>query len=108
MNELNGPNEESVSLVNMVRKRAKTTLISLSDYPTKERFRDFILAERGREFYTEGLRREDLIRHGKLISDARARGKDAKDYQTLYPIPLRQMEANDRLEQNPGYESHKK
>ncbi|WP_233246600.1 RagB/SusD family nutrient uptake outer membrane protein [Prevotella illustrans] len=108
LNELNGPNEESVSLVNMVRKRAKTTLISLSDYPTKERFRDFILAERGREFYTEGLRREDLIRHGKLISDARARGKDAKDYQTLYPIPLRQMEANDRLEQNPGYESHKK
>lgn len=104
LNELQGPNDESVKLINLVRKRAQTSLISLSFYTAKEQLRDFILAERGREFYTEGLRREDLIRHGKLISNARARGKNAQEYQTLYPIPLRQLEGNKNLRQNPGYE----
>lgn len=104
LNELNGPNTETITLINQVRNRANVKNISVDDYATKESLRDFILAERGREFFTEGLRREDLIRHGKFISNAVARGKDAKDYQILYPIPLRQMEANSRLKQNPGYE----
>ncbi len=104
LNELNGPNDEAITLINQVRERANAKPISLTDYASKEALRDFILAERGREFFTEGLRREDLIRHGKYISNAVARGKDAKDYQVLYPIPLRQIEANNRLKQNPGYE----
>lgn len=104
LNELNGPTQESIDLVNEIRKRAKVKEIELADYDTKEELRDFILAERGREFFSEGLRREDLIRHGKFISSAVSRGKDAKDYQVLYPIPLRQREANKNLSQNPGYE----
>lgn len=104
LNELNGPNEESISLINQIRRRAHADEISLSQFEDKEALRDFILAERGREFFTEGLRREDLIRHGKFISSARERGKNAKDYQTLYPIPLSQIEANQNLKQNPGYE----
>lgn len=103
-NEKQGPNQESITLINMIRKRAKTDEISLNDYNSKEALRDFILAERGREFFSEGLRREDLIRHGKFISDAVARGKNAKPFHVLYPIPQRQREANSSLGQNPGYE----
>ena len=96
--------DEIMSLVNQVRQRAKVADIVLGDYPTKESLRDFILAERGREFFSEGLRREDLIRHGKFISNAIERGKNAKPYHVLYPIPQRQREANPNLAQNPGYE----
>lgn len=104
LNELNGPNAESISLINQVRQRAKVADIVLSNFTTKESLRDFILEERAREFFSEGLRREDLIRHGKFISNAIARGKDAKPYHVLYPIPQRQREANPSLTQNPGYE----
>lgn len=107
LNELQGPNHESISLINEIRKRARTDEISLNDYPTKEALRDFILAERGREFFSEGLRREDLIRHGKFISNAIERGKNAKAHHILYPIPQRQREANINLGQNPGYEGGK-
>lgn len=103
LNELKGPNEESINLINEIRKRAKVAEIEQSKF-TKETLRDFILEERAREFFSEGLRREDLIRHGKFISNAIERGKDAKPYQVLYPIPQRQREANPNLTQNPGYE----
>lgn len=103
LNEKNGVNTETISLVNKIRNRAKTSEIVLSDFSSKEQLRDFILAERGREFFSEGLRREDLIRHGKFISSAISRGKAAKMHHTVFPIPQRQMEANDKLVQNDGY-----
>lgn len=103
LNEINGPNSESFELLNQIRTRAGLGEVSLTDYPTKESLRDFILEERGREFYTEGLRREDLIRHGKFISSAKSRGHNAQDHQVLYPIPLQQLDTNPNLEQNPGY-----
>lgn len=103
LNELNGLSMESIDLINQVRQRAQASLIELSDFGSQELLRDFILAERGREFYSEGLRREDLIRHGKFIQQAKDRGIDAKDYQVLYPLPQPQIDNNPRLEQNPGY-----
>lgn len=103
LNELDGPNHESISLINQIRSRANADSISVNNFPTKESLRDFILAERGREFFSEGLRREDLIRHGKFISNAIARGKAAKPYQVVFPIPQRQIEANQNLVQNEGY-----
>ncbi len=103
LNELNGPNQESIDLINQIRSRAQASLITLADYPGKESLRDFILAERGREFYSEGLRREDLIRHGKFIQQALDRGIPAQDYQVLYPLPQAQIDNNPNLEQNPGY-----
>lgn len=106
LNELDGPNKENVGLINQVRKRAGATELDADDF-TKETLRDFILAERAREFFSEGLRREDLIRHGKFISSAVARGKNAKDYHVLYPIPLSQIQTNPNLVQNPGYPSSK-
>src|SRR5690606_37705095 len=87
LNELNGPNPESIDLINMVRDRADVDDILLSDFETKEELRDYILIERGWEFYLEGHRRHDLIRHGKLIERAQQRGLPAKDFHVRLPIP---------------------
>ncbi len=103
LNELNGPVQEAIDLINEIRKRAGINLKLLSDFTTKDQLRDFILEERGREFFAEGHRREDLIRMGKYISNAVARGKNAKSYQVLYPIPQSEIDANPELKQNDGY-----
>jgi len=103
LNEINGPNAECISLINQVRIRAGVDEINADDF-TKESLRDFILEERGREFYYEALRRSDLIRHGKLIERALDRGiANAADYHNRYPIPQAEMDANPNMEQNPGY-----
>ena len=103
LNELNGPNQESVDLVNEVRDRAGVSWIDLANFPTKEALRDHILQERAWEFYLEGHRRLDLIRHGKLIERAQDRGLPAEDFHVRFPIPTFAMDANQNLEQNPGY-----
>jgi starch-binding outer membrane protein, SusD/RagB family len=104
LNEIKGLNAESVELLKQVRDRAGVPVLQLSDFASKEAFRDHILQERGWEFFTEGKRREDLIRHGKFISSALARGKsNAKPHHVLYPIPQREIEANVNLVQNKGY-----
>ncbi|GAA4307165.1 hypothetical protein GCM10023163_32620 [Aestuariibaculum suncheonense] len=103
LNELNGPTQPAIDLINQVRNRAKATPISLGDYATKESLRDFLLAERARELYTEATRRDDLVRHGKFVSSAVERGWPAKEYMNVYPIPQQQMDNNPNLEQNPGY-----
>ena len=105
LNEISGPNQESVTLLNQIRNRAELDLMQLSDFPTKESLRDYILEDRAREFYYEGLRRDDLIRHGKLISRAHARGAMvAAPHHTKFPIPQSEMDANPNMVQNPGYE----
>ena len=104
LNELNGPNQESVDLLNEIRDRAGAPEYSLDDFPSKEVMRDMLLNERGWEFVAEGMRRVDLIRQGKLISKAIERGAlNAKDYMTLYPIPLNEITSNPKLVQNEGY-----
>ena len=103
LNELNGPNAESIDLIKTVRDRAKASEWALSDFSSQEQLRDSILAERGREFYTEAFRREDLIRHGTFISGGISRGFAASENQKLYPIPQSQIDNNPQLQQNPGY-----
>lgn len=103
LNELNGPNQESVDLINMVRERAGVSLLNLSDFGSTESLRDHILQERGWEFYTEAKRRQDLVRHGKLISNAQARGKNAQAHHVRFPIPQSEMDVNSKLNQNSGY-----
>lgn len=105
LNELNGPNQESVDLLNQIRQRAGIPEFTLSDFPSTDVLRDSLLQERGWEFVAEGKRRMDLIRQGKLILNAQARGgaTNAKDYMTLYPIPQPEIDANPNLKQNPGY-----
>ncbi|WP_461093445.1 RagB/SusD family nutrient uptake outer membrane protein [Spirosoma gilvum] len=102
LNELSGPSAEVIALINQVRTRAGVSEIKLSDY-TKESLRDFLLAERGKEFFLEMKSREDYLRQGKFISEAVKRGKNAKAYHVLYPIPQVELDANKALVQNEGY-----
>lgn len=104
LNELSGPNQESIDLLNQVRSRAEAPLYTVADFSTKEALRDALLDERGWEFVAEGLRRMDLIRQGKFISRAVARGAtNAQAYMTRFPIPQNEINANPNLEQNDGY-----
>lgn len=103
LNELNGPTAEAIELVNQVRLKAGIGPIILADVPTKDQLRARILKERGWEFFTEELRRQDLIRHGKFIELAKARGKVAFEYQILFPIPQSEIDRNPNLKQNEGY-----
>ncbi|WP_291403317.1 RagB/SusD family nutrient uptake outer membrane protein [Daejeonella sp.] len=103
LNELNGPNQESIDLINRIRNRAKVNPVNLGTFISKESLRDFILDERGKEFFSEGKRREDLIRHNKFIQQAIDRGIQAKPHQVLYPLPKAQIDNNPNLKQNDGY-----
>jgi hypothetical protein len=104
LNNLNGPNQESIDLINQVRSRAKISAVNLADFPSKDALNDHILSERGWEFWYEGLRREDLIRHGKYISEALKRdSKFAKDFMVLYSIPKGAYNENPNIKQNEGY-----
>lgn len=103
LNEISGPSQEAIELVNQVRSRSGATPLALSGF-TKETFRDAILEERAREFFFEGKRREDLIRHDLFISNAVARGKNAQPHHVLFPIPQVELDANELLNQNsPNY-----
>ena len=72
---------------------------------------DFILDERARELYWEGLRRTDLVRYGKFTGGSylwsfkggAASGVAVPDYRNLYPIPQDARIANENLTQNTGY-----
>jgi starch-binding outer membrane protein, SusD/RagB family len=103
LNEIHGPNQESINLINEVRDVAGVPQYTLGEFGSAEAFRDSILAERGWEFFTEALRRQDLVRHGKFIEYAVERGKSASEHHKRYPIPQQQMDRNPNLQQNPGY-----
>ncbi len=102
LNEINGPTQEAIDLINSVRNRAELEDLLVSEF-TQETLRDQILQERAWEFYSESQRRSDLIRHGKFISSAIERGKAAQPYHIFYPIPQSEINANPNLVQNEGY-----
>lgn len=102
-NNLNGPTPAAIAAVEQVTSRAGVS-IPASALASAAAFNDFLLAERGRELYCEGQRRQDLIRHNKYIQSAVSRGKAAQEYHVLYPIPQNVIiESNGILEQNTGY-----
>jgi hypothetical protein len=63
---------------------------------------DNLLDERGREFYWEGWRRNDLIRFGKYLDPWQEKPTDDPK-NLLFPIPNSQLAVNPNLTQNPGY-----
>lgn len=114
-----GSREDALAYVNEIRDRAYLSgkygsgisgRISDGDLTL-----DFMLEERGREMYTELIRRTDLIRFGKYTkgydwdwkgSDGLAGnyiGKDVDDKYTLFPIPQDEFTVNPNLTQNPNY-----
>ncbi|MBE0655447.1 MAG: RagB/SusD family nutrient uptake outer membrane protein [Bacteroidales bacterium] len=109
LNEINGPVQESIDLINMIRNRAfandPAKEVTLSDFGNKESLRDYILQERLFEFCFEGERREDLIRHGKYIEFAHARGiTAAQPHHVRFPLPTSAIiEGEGHIKQNDGY-----
>ncbi len=108
-NEL-GHLEEAKTYVDKIRSRAG--LENLPANLNMASMRDAILDERGWELYHEGYRREDLVRHGKLLEKVNEKyhyyfGKDMpwknNNDRILQPIPTNALLLNPLLKQNPGY-----
>ncbi|HBX46645.1 MAG TPA: RagB/SusD family nutrient uptake outer membrane protein, partial [Porphyromonadaceae bacterium] len=78
-------------------------LVKLSDFPDKGSLRDWILKERGWEFWYEGKRREDLIRTGKYIEVGSSLGDNFTSKNLLFPIPTHVLIENPNIKQNTGY-----
>lgn len=67
LNELNGPKQEAIDLINRIRTRAFGNSdhgLKLADYSSKEALRSAICDERALELGMECVRRPDLIRMG--------------------------------------------
>lgn len=67
LNELNGPNQETIDLINRIRTRAfqsSSHNLALASFSTKEDLRQAICDERMFELNMECVRRPDLIRMG--------------------------------------------
>lgn len=87
--------------LNMIRTRAGVAPIAINHQN--------ILAERGRELYTEIWRRQDLIRFPgtqggqTAFNDPWWEKSISSAHRNVFPIPRAQMDANPNLTQNPGY-----
>jgi hypothetical protein len=106
LNEINGgPTADAYTAINLVRARANVpalpTGLGVAD------FRDAVFVERRKEFIQEGQRWFDLVRRGgafylaaqhKIAAHAAATLAD-----TLYPIPITEIQLDPLLTQNPGW-----
>jgi hypothetical protein len=63
---------------------------------------DGIYAERGRELWWEGWRRNDMIRFGKYLNSRQLKPFVSNSKYLLYPIPTEAL-YNVNIKQNPGY-----
>lgn len=96
--------------VNDLRKRAYSdkTLAPISD---SDLTLNFIIDERGREFFFEGQRRTDLVRFGLFTTagyvwpwkGGTAKGKAVENFYNVFPIPSDDIGSNTNLKQNEGY-----
>ncbi|MEM1268865.1 MAG: RagB/SusD family nutrient uptake outer membrane protein [Bacteroidota bacterium] len=105
LNELNGPNQESIDLINTIRERVfdPAEPIALADFGSREALRDYILAERGREMMNEARRRQDLIRIGGFTAPWAFKEAGSEPFRVVFPVPQSQIDANPSLVQTPGY-----
>ena len=90
-----GNSGEALSIVNDIRTSRGASELSSIDL-------DVLLAERGRELYWEGHRRNDLIRFGRFL-DAWENKPASDPKYLLFAIPAQSLAANPNLMQNPGY-----
>lgn len=96
--------------------RAESGNVSLGEVTASDMTIDFILDERARELIAEENRRMTLVRTGKLKERIALNGDAGpsnkvtsgfQDYNALLPIPLSEIQLNNKegeaLTQNPGY-----
>jgi hypothetical protein len=88
--------QTAVSIVNTIRTPRGATPLGSVDAAA-------MLAERGRELYWEGWRRNDLIRFEKFNDPVDQRPNATDKTRTIYPIPQRAVDTNPNLKQNAGY-----
>lgn len=105
---------DALKYVNQIRRRAfglDINTAGAADIGAAQMTLDFILDERARELHWEGLRRTDLIRHGKFTESTYLwpwkggvqNGRSVEDFRTVFPIPSADITANPALVQNTGY-----
>jgi hypothetical protein len=96
-----------VTYINLLRQRAYgNNLGNITVYDE-----EFILEERARELYWEGFRRMDLIRYNRYAEGTYLwpwkgglrNGTAFDPAKKILPIPSKQLAANPKLKQNPGY-----
>lgn len=100
----------AVQLINDLRSRAYSNA-SGAVINANQLTLDFLLDERGREFFYEAQRRTDLIRFGKFTGTTYIwpwkgnlpEGRGVADFYQVYPIPADDIGANENLIQNTGY-----
>ncbi|MFH1120363.1 MAG: RagB/SusD family nutrient uptake outer membrane protein [Bacteroidota bacterium] len=99
----------AVDDINVIRRRAYGD--NSGDISTADLNDQFILNERSKEFYYEGLRRTDLIRFGQFTNGTYHwawkggvyNGTSTSSHLNLFPIPGDEVSANPNIKQNPGY-----
>lgn len=102
----NGKQGEATNYLNMVRARAGLGDLSGLDQPA---LTDALAHERRVELFLEGHRWYDLVRTEQLIPVMNAYFQrnnltfDVQPNNKLMPIPLREIDINPDLGQNPGY-----
>ena len=109
VNELNGgPDAEAYNQVNRIRTRANATPFSGMN---QNEFRSAVLEERARELAYEADRRYDLFRWGIYLGVMNAIDMDEHNVtkrrlerNLLYPLPISEVNANDKIDSNnPGW-----
>ena len=99
----------AVTLVNQIRERGFGG--SSGQISSGELTLDFIIDERSRELYWEGLRRTDLIRFNRFTTSSylwpfkgnEPTGVGVDEYRNLFPLPANVISVNSNLTQNEGY-----
>ncbi|MFD1143834.1 RagB/SusD family nutrient uptake outer membrane protein [Larkinella insperata] len=85
-----------LSLVNQLRTtRGTAALATVNDAA--------LLAERGRELYWEGWRRNDMIRFGTFLNPMDQKPNQSEAFRIVFPIPQQALDTNPNLKQNVGY-----
>lgn len=100
----------ALQLVNNLRKRGYDGN-NAATLTAGELNLDYIIDERGREFFYEGQRRTDLVRFNKLAGSSYLwpwkggvpQGRSVESFLNVFPIPADDIGANENLVQNTGY-----
>ena len=110
LNEANqGPTQDAYDAINRVRQRARngddSVLPDLAGLSYEE-FQAAVLEEKRCETVNEGHRWFDLVRTGNLeefVKRAKGDRANPQPFNYVFPIPQRERDLNDKLDQNPEY-----
>lgn len=105
-----GDAANAVKDINLIRTRAYGN--ASGNITAAQLTAQFILDERGREFYYEGQRRTDLVRFGQFSNGSYKwqwkggtfAGAATDSHLNLFPIPGDEVSANPNMKQNQGYQ----